>query len=231
MSLGGAVTTANFSEQTRKLLTLVNLHYAGVGALALLNLYLLAHMAYAWQASSQRSADELALQTVAMRTAEVAAKPLQGIDAKLATANAEADQFYARRLPYAYSQVAGELGALAKRQNLKLTRVQYLPTPEMVGQAGALTEVRMDASLSGDYRPLVLFINSLERDKMFFMIRAVSLTGQQGGAVGLRLGLTTYLRPPTGTEGSEKAMVAPESDLAFDPQVGGQSGSSGRTSR
>ena len=220
--LPGAVTTANFSERTRSLLTLVNLHYAGVGVLALVNLYLLAHMAYAWQASSRRGAEEIAQGTAAMQTAEIQAKPLQGIDTKLAKANAEADEFYSRRLPYAYSQVAGELGALAKRQGVKLTRVQYSQVPVLDGEAGALTEVRMDASLSGDYRPLVLFVNSLERDKEFFLIGAVALTGQQSGTVGLRLRLTTYLRPPVGAEGTEKTMVAPEGDLALDPQAGAQ---------
>lgn len=220
--LPGAVTTANFSERTRKLLTLVNLHYAGAGALALVNLYLLAHMAYAWQAASRRGADELAQQTVAMRTAEVQARPLEGIDGKLSTANMEANRFYLGRLPYAYSQVAGELGALAKRQGVKLTRVQYSQAPEMEGEAGALTEVRMDASLTGDYRSLVLFMNSLERDKEFFLIGAVALTGQQSGTVGLRLRLTTFLRAPVGTEGLNKVMVAPEGDLALDPAAGAQ---------
>ncbi len=37
----------------------------------------------------------------------------------------------------------------------------------------------MDASLSGDYRPLMLFINGLERDKMFFLVRGVTLTGSR----------------------------------------------------
>ena len=60
--------------------------------------------------------------------------------------------------------------------------------------AGELTEVRIDASLSGDYRPLVEFINSLERDKMFFVIQGETLTGQQSGTVNLRLRLTTYER-------------------------------------
>jgi hypothetical protein len=54
--------------------------------------------------------------------------------------------------------------------------------------------VRIDASLSGDYRPLVELINSLERDKTFFVINTMTLTGQQTGTVSLRLGLTTYLR-------------------------------------
>ena len=54
--------------------------------------------------------------------------------------------------------------------------------------------MEIDARLSGDYRPLVQFINSLERDKMFFVINGVTLTGQQTGTVNLRLRLTTYLR-------------------------------------
>ena len=83
---------------------------------------------------------------------------------------------------------------------MKLIRVQYAYAPVLAGTAGELTEARMDASLSGDYRPLVLFINALERDKMFFLINGVTLTGQQSGTVGLRLRLTTYLRSPVGTE-------------------------------
>jgi hypothetical protein len=39
------------------------------------------------------------------------------------------------------------------------------------------------------------FINSLERDPMFFIIRAMAFTGQQGGLVNLRLRVSTWLRP------------------------------------
>ena len=91
---------------------------------------------------------------------------------------------------------------------MKLIRVQYAYAPVLTGTAGELTEARMDASLSGDYRPLVLFVNSLERDKMFFVITGVTLTGQQSGTVGLRVRLTTYLRSPVGTEGSENTEAA-----------------------
>ena len=54
----------------------------------------------------------------------------------------------------------------------------------------------MDASLSGDYRPLVQLINALERDKMFFVINSLTFTGAQSGQVNLRMRLTTYLRQP-----------------------------------
>ena len=199
------VVTQNVTEKTRALLTRLNLYYAGVGALALVNVYLLVHMAFAWHAASGQDANAIAQQIVAMKTAEIAKRPLEGLDAKLAQATADADKFSDRRLPFAYSQVAGELGALAKKQGVKLTRVQYAePVAVLEGSAGALTEVRMDASLSGDYRPLVTFINGLERNKTFFLITGVTLTGQQSGTVNLRVRLTTYLRAPIGDEKTQK---------------------------
>ncbi|MBB5337776.1 hypothetical protein [Tunturiibacter gelidoferens] len=202
-----AVAAKQWAEKASRLGTLKNFHIAGVVALGLVNLYLLAHMAFAWRAANSQNAAALADQMVQMRTAEIARQPLEGLDEKLAQATKDADKFYKQRLPFANSEVAGELGALAKKQGVKLTRVQYAYSPVMDGTVGALTEARMDASLSGDYRPLVLFINLLERDKMYFLITGLTLTGQQSGTVGLRLRLTTYLRSPVGTEGSEKSVA------------------------
>lgn len=197
-----SVTSQNLSERTQALLTRLNLYYAGVALLVLVNLYLLIHIGFAWQAATSQNAAAVEQQTVAMKAAEIATKPLQGLDAKLAQATAESNEFYERRLPFADSDVIAELGTLAKKQGVKLTRVQYLPSPVLSGSTGALTQLRIDASLSGDYRPLMLFINSLERDKMFFLVRGLTLTGEQGGTVGLRLGLVTYLRAPAPVETS-----------------------------
>jgi hypothetical protein len=212
-----AVSSQRITERTRALLTQLNLYYAGVGLLALACLYLLAQILFAWQAANSQDATAIAQQKIAMKTAEIQAKPLEGLDGKLKLATADANAFYEKRLPFAYSEVAGELGALAKKQGVKLTRVQYAQSPVMDGTAGALTEVRMDASLSGDYRPLVLLVNGLERDKMFFLISGMTLTGQQSGTVGLRLRLTTYLRAPLGDEKSEK-VVSTDVDAGSGPQ-------------
>jgi hypothetical protein len=186
------------SSRAKSLLTQLNLYYAGVALLALINLYLLVQIGFTWRRANSQDAAALEQQTVAMKTAEIATKPLEGLDGKLSKATEESDAFYAKRLPTAYSEVVAELGALSKQQGVKMARVQYAYSPVMDGAAGALTEIRMDASFNGDYRPLVLFINSLERDKMFFLIRGVTLAGQSSGTVGLRLSLTTYLRPVKG---------------------------------
>lgn len=202
------------TEQARALLTAVNLHYAGVAALVILNLYLAAHLIFTVQALHANNADALDQQRSQLRAAEIAALPLRGVDVKTVNSTAEADQFYRQRLPYAYSQVLAELGALTKRENVRLSRVQYAQTPTLSGP-GELIEVRMDASLSGDYRPLVQFINALERDKTFFVINGITFTGAQGGQVNLRMRLTTYLRQP---EASEPMADVP---AAQSPEPGG----------
>jgi hypothetical protein len=201
-----------WAERARKLGTLLNLHIAGVVVLGLLNLYLLVHMAFAWHGANSDNEAALADQTIAMKTAEIARQPLQGLDEKLAVATKDADKFYKQRLPYSISEVVAELGALEKKQGVKQIRATYGYAPVMTGTAGQLTEDKVDATLSGDYRPLVLFINSLERDKMFFLINGVTLTGQQSGTIGLRLRLTTYLRSPVGAESSEKSVTGAEED-------------------
>ncbi|HEY1966071.1 MAG TPA: hypothetical protein VGG59_14120 [Acidobacteriaceae bacterium] len=218
-----AAATRQWAEKGRKLATLLNLHIAGAVVLGLVNLYLLTQMAFAWRAANSDNAQAIADQTVAMKTAEIARQPLEGLDEKLAQATKDADKFSIQRLPYAYSQFLAELGAQAKKQGVKLTRAQYAESPEMDGTPGALTEVRVDAGLNGDYRSLALFINALERDKTFFLIRAVTLTGQQSGMVGLRLGLTTYLRAPVGAEETDKLMTA--GDAAADGATAGHDGS------
>ena len=120
-----------------------------------------------------------------------------------------------------------ELGALEKKQGVKQIRATYAYAPVMAGTVGELTEAKVDASLSGDYRQLVQFVNSLERDKMFFMINGVTLTGQQIGTVGLRLRLTTYLRSPVGIESSEKTVGAADGDDDAGHRVDGAANSPG----
>jgi hypothetical protein len=131
------------------------------------------------------------------------ALPLRGIDAKVATSTKDADEFYADRLPYAYSEVVAELGRLTQKTNVHLANVQYAQAPVLTGDY-ALTELHMDASVSGDYRPIVEFINSLERDKLFFLVKRINLSGQQTGMVNLRIPLVTYLRAPNAKEAASQ---------------------------
>jgi len=205
------------TARARALITTMNLHYAGVAVLVILDLYLIIHLVLVGQALKAHNEEALAQQGIALKTAELQAKPLRGLDAKLVDSTAAADKFYAKRLPYAYSQVAAELGALTKHEGVRLSRVQYAQNAALSG-ADALTEVHMDASVSGDYRPIVQFINAAERDKMFFVINGINLTGQQTGQVNLRIRLTTWLRQPNGDDMTADLPIPNDSKSAVEPE-------------
>ncbi len=212
-------------ERTRGWMNPLNLHWVGVGVLGLLNLYLLIHMFVAWRTASTQDAAALSQQQTELTTAKIAAKPLQGLDGKLKTASLEADQFSVERLPVSYSEVATEVGRLAKVNNVRLTRATYTQSAVDGDSAGQLTQVQIDAGLSGDYRGLMLFINGLERDRAFFLISGVALTGQQTGVVNLRIRLVTYIRGGASDEDRAAVEIAPPAkDADAAPAVPGLGG-------
>ena len=86
-------------------------------------------------------------------------------------------EFYAKRIPANYSLIASHIGDLEVKSGVRLSRVLYAQE----AQTGDLTEISMDAGISGDYPQIMRFVNGLERDQTFFVIRAMALTGQQGG--------------------------------------------------
>jgi type IV pilus assembly protein PilO len=173
-----------------KLLSILNLHIAGVAVLALLNLFFLGKLILAWHDAHAQQPEIVQQQQLAYKALEVQTVPLRGLPGKVELARTGAADFYSHRIPATYSAVAFELGDLAVKNGVRLTRVQYTQTPALEG----LAEIRMDAALSGEYRGLMRFINGLERDKTFFLISGLTLTGQQGGVVNLRMRVITYLR-------------------------------------
>ena len=202
-------------NNVRKLFTLLNLHIAGVVLLFGLNLFLLTRLFFAWHAaSSDQSADyESEHMTYVQLQTQMA--HLQGLPEKVNQAHSDADKFYAKRIAPNYSTMLSELGKLETKNNVRLTRAQYTATPAING----LTELRIDASLSGEYTGLMHFINDTERDKndVFFTINTLTFSGQQGGLVNLRLRMTTYLQsssdlPPT-TNSQEATEPSPQASL------------------
>jgi hypothetical protein len=99
--------------------------------------------------------------------------------------------FYTKRVPPNYSTISMRIGEIGIKSGVRLTRVQYTQ-----GKPGSvLTEIAMDASIGGDYPAIMRFVNSLERDPEFFLIRDMNFTGQQGGQVNVRMEISTWLRP------------------------------------
>jgi type IV pilus assembly protein PilO len=182
-----------------KILHPLNLHLLGAGLLLLLDLALGVNLILAWHTLSSYGPEQLAQKQMSYQTLDLQMRPLYGLPEKVNQARDQAQAFYDARFPDAYSTISASIYDLANKNNVRLTRLSYTQAFAIPG----LADVRMDASLSGEYAPLMHFINGMERSKTFFLINGLRLTGQQGGMVNLRLRLTTYLH------GADRERVAP----------------------
>jgi type IV pilus assembly protein PilO len=178
-------------------------HYAGFAVLLALAIVLAVRLGLDWAATNGRSADALADKQIELKALDLKTAPLRGLDKRVITSRADIQAFYEKRIPSEYSAFAERIGDLQVKSGVRLSRVQYSQ-----GLPGAnLTEVSMDAGISGEYPAIMRFVNSLERNEMFFVIRGMQLTGQQGGLVNLRLRVSTWMRPadvPSGLPSTPK---------------------------
>lgn len=181
----------NFSRSNWKNIrtTAQHWHYAALFLLILLNLVLAVRLVFAWDRAKAGDTAQIEERQSEYRAMQLKTRPLRGLDKKIQQAKLDQQAFYEKRFPSTDSEVLKELGVLAVKNNVLLARGQYAHGKPNQG----LVELQMDTSLSGDYAPTVRFINGLERDKIFFLIRDIALTGQQNGVVSLRMRLTTYL--------------------------------------
>jgi type IV pilus assembly protein PilO len=182
---------SRFSMIRERVFSPVGLHAVGFCVLAIAAILLGVRVGLDWRATSSSSLDEMASRQAEMRTLELQTAPLRGLDKKVDKSRAQIEEFYAKRIPPSYSAFLVQLGELKQKAPVQLTRASYTQAPG----SGDLTEIRMDAGVSGDYVGVMRFINGLERSQTFFIIRAMALTGQQTGTVNLRLQLSTWLRP------------------------------------
>jgi type IV pilus assembly protein PilO len=190
----------------------IGLHAIGFGVLAVATILLGVRVGLDWRATSSSNMDEIAGKQAELRTLELQTAPLRGLDKKVDMSREQIEEFYARRIPPSYSAFLERLGQLKEKAPVQLTRVSYTQAPG----SGDLKEIRMDAGVSGDYLGVMRFINGLERSQTFFVIRAMSLSGQQSGTVNLRLQVSTWLRP------ADASGFPEESDSSAEPDATGQ---------
>jgi type IV pilus assembly protein PilO len=189
-----------------RLLSPVGLHAVGFGVLGVATIALGIRVGLDWRTTSSSNVDAVAERQVELRTLEIQTAPLRGLDKKVDLSRRQIEAFYAKRVPPSYSVILEQVGVLLAKGPVRLTGVRYTQAPG----SGDLTEIRMDAGLSGDYPAIMRFINGLERSQTFFIIRAMNLTGQQSGTVNLRLQVSTWLRPEDAAASGLPLAGAPE---------------------
>lgn len=183
-------------------------HVAGFAVLLVLAIFLAVRLGFDWAAMNSRSSEVLAGKQTQLKVLEVQTAPLHGLDQRVEKTREQIDSFYQKRIPSDYSVISSRIGELAVTSGVRLSRVQYAQEKPGV----ELTEISMDAGISGDYPAIMRFINSLERDRIFFIIRGMSLTGQQGGLVNLRLRVSTWLRPADAEASGLPMATSPEKE-------------------
>jgi Tfp pilus assembly protein PilO len=166
-------------------------HYAAFVILLVAVIGLSIRFGLDWVATNGSSTDALAVKQVQLKALDLETASLHGLDERVDDSRSQMAAFYLKRIPPNYSSIAARIGELALKGPVRLTRVQYTQNPP----GSDLTEISMDAGITGEYPQIMRFVNSVERDQAFFVIRAMSLTGQQGGLVNLRLRVSTWLRP------------------------------------
>ena len=194
-------------------------HLVGFTVLLLVVIVLGVRLGLDWAATNGRSADALAGKQVELKALDMETAPLRGLDKRVEESRAQIKTFYAKRIPPNYSTISERVGELEVKSGVRLSRLQYTQ-----GAAGSdLTEISMDAGISGSYPEIMRFVNSLERDQNFFVVRTMSLTGQQGGLVNLRLRVSTWLRPADAAASGLPPTPGPD-EKTFEPPAAGREG-------
>jgi type IV pilus assembly protein PilO len=159
-----------------------------------------------WTATNRHSNDVFAGKQVELKALELETAPLRGLDGRVDQAREKMAGFEQKRIPPNYSSIDARIEELQLASGVRLARVQYTQAPRGPG----LTEISVDTNISGDYPAIMRFVNSIERNQTFFVIRTMSFTGAQGGLVNLRMQLSTWLRP--GDAAASGLPLTPQND-------------------
>jgi type IV pilus assembly protein PilO len=117
--------------------------------------------------------------------------PPQTVDGRVKEAREQIAHFYEDRFPASSSAIFEQLGKVASENKVRLNQATYKTADtDMPG----VQLVEITAHLTGPYAQTMKFINSLERDKMFFIVDGVALGDQNGGNVVLNVKVETYMR-------------------------------------
>jgi len=184
------MTTERRSAFNDRLRSPMTWHWTGIVVLSILVVGLVFRLIYAWTYSDANATQTLEGKQAQLEALKQDTLPLRGLDTRVASIRDRIGTFYANRIPSSYSSVASRIVDLEQHSGAHLSRISYSQAPP----GPELTEIQMDASISGEYPQMMRFVNGLERDQVFFIIKAMQLNGQQGGQANLRLRVSTWMR-------------------------------------
>jgi Tfp pilus assembly protein PilO len=156
--------------------------------------------AYSWQLSSAPHAPEqqLAVETIQHNLLKADIKRAQDIRDNIPAIQKDCDRFEQSLFPArsGYSAVRSELGAVAKKSGIQLEDLSFKPTE--IASRGMM-EVVIDATVNGNYKNVIGFLNGLQRSSNLYAVDALSLAPENANlasanVIKVTLHLRTYFR-------------------------------------
>jgi len=160
-----------------------------VGALVILDLAAVVLLLTPYAGSETSRQQQMRQLWLDLKSRETA--PWRGLDKKIPQAKQEIVDFYRDRFPAGYSEISNSVDKIASESGVKIASEKY---DQKDADLEGVQRVEVQADVSGDYLQLVRFINTLERSKVFFIVRDLQLGGEQNGQVKLQIKFETYLR-------------------------------------
>jgi hypothetical protein len=140
---------------------------------------------------------ELATQVALVKLLRADVKRAREIEVAFPKTKADCELFE-NSLPPAgtgYSVVSEELGDLSQKSGLQITSLTF--HPKEVTTHG-VKEVALDASIGGDYKSVVRFLNGLQHSKNHYVVDDLTLANDRGAAaagdVRVNLHMRSYFR-------------------------------------
>ncbi len=171
-----------------------------LGGLVLLLLADVALAAYSWSmASTSRTPQEqYSRQAGQLELFRADIKRAQEIKADVPKIEVAWDNFELKFPPASsgYSTVTSELGAIAKTAGVQIESVAF--KQKEISTRG-LTEIFMEAAVSGEYTSVVRFVNGMQRSDRVYALEALALATQAQGQgpsnlIKVTMHLKTYFR-------------------------------------
>ena len=168
-----------------------------LGGVTLLVMADISLAAYSWQISSAPQALPQA-QIMQHDLLKADIKRAQEIRDNIPATQKDCDRFEQSLFPASsgYSAVRAELGSIARKSGSRLENIAFKQTD--IANRG-MTEVAIDATVNGDYKSVIGFLNGLQRSASLYAVDSLTLspeTANQASAniIKVALHLKTYFR-------------------------------------
>jgi type IV pilus assembly protein PilO len=159
----------------------------------------IALFAFSIQMSAAKSPQrQLAEQRAHLKILKADVKRARDIQSDIPKIKADCDRFETSLVQSSqgYSAISAELTDQAKHAGVLLDSVGFKPKP--LARRG-ITEVEVDATITGEYRSVVRFLNGLQRSDNYYVLQSLSLASGQNshgpvGSLRVALHMKSYFR-------------------------------------